>query len=142
MGMYTELVLEIKIKQDERVIETLKYMLGKSKECPAWEHKLFKTQRWSYMLNCDSPVFDGQTDSKLYLEKDECFLNVRSNFKDYDNEIAKFLDWINPYVLTEGFLGYMRYEEDTFPDLIFKANGEGIIIYKYGEKPNETENRV
>jgi hypothetical protein len=46
-------------------------------------------------------------------------LNVRCCFKNYDNEIDLFLDFIRPYLVTTGFLGYKRYEEDDDPTLIY-----------------------
>ena len=56
------------------------------------------------------------------------FLNVRCNLKNYHEEIEKFMNWLCPYIETEGFLGYMRYEECDNPTLIYKENGE--IVYK------------
>lgn len=128
MGMYTELVLGVELKSDPVVIDTLKLMLDcniKDKVVTI-DHPLFSTSRWRSMLRCDSYYFDGQTDSKLvYDEPNEIyFLNVRCNLKNYDNEIELFLDWLCPYIETEGFLGYSRYEEADDPTLIYKENGK------------------
>lgn len=130
MGMYTELVLAAKIKPDNKVIQTLNYMLGETEYLPVWENEpLFLTERFHYMLRCDSFYFDGQTDSKLfvdnlYKDKPMYYLNVRCNFKNYDMEINKFLEWLCPYIETDGFLGYERYEEFENPTLIYKYNGK------------------
>lgn len=40
--------------------------------------------------------------------------------KNYDSEIEEFLDWLEPYIGTEGFIGYMRYEEWEDPTLHMK----------------------
>lgn len=127
MGMYTELVLGIEIEDNKKVIQTLKYMLNETEYQPEWEHELFRTDRWEYMLRCGSYYFDGKPDSKLfkdnlYKDKSMYFLNVRCNLKNYNNEIEKFLDWLCPYIKTFGFLGYKRYEEHEDPTLIYKTD--------------------
>ena len=134
MGMYTELNIGVSIKNYEEVIQKLQFMLGDSDKDVNIDHPLFgKEKRWEYMLRCGSYYFDGQPDSKLYrddlYENDPMyFLNVRCNLKNYEDEIKLFLDWLCPYINTEGFLGYTRYEEAYNPTLIYKENEE--IIYK------------
>lgn len=134
MGMYTELNIGVRIYPIPTVVQKLNYMLGEDTEDVHIEHPLFTDQtRWKYMLLSDSYYFDGKSDSKLFIDNlypDEpmYFLNVRCNLKNYKEEIEKFMDWLCPYIETEGFLGYKRYEEDDDPTLIYKENGE--IIYK------------
>ena len=132
MGMYTELNLGVEIANNLNIIHDLKIMLGEIDGDIVSNHDLFKTRRWDYMLLSDSYYFDGQTDSKLFRDDLDSndpmyYLNVRCNLKNYDNEIKLFLDWLCPYILTEGFLGYMRYEESYAPTLIYKKDNE--IIY-------------
>lgn len=131
MGMYTELNLGVRFYEDtpQNIIDILKYMLDDSPvrfdynkpQLP--NHPLFETERWSIMLCCDSYYFDGQTDSSLHYDdiSNSYFLNVRCNLKNYDCEIAKFLDFIQPYLETDGFLGYTRYEDDDDPVLIYNT---------------------
>ena len=133
MGMYTELSIDAEIVNDKEVIHKLQFMLGDSDEDIKINHPLFNTERWEYMLRCDSYYFDSQTDSKLY--KDNLyedapmyFLHILCNFKNYDNEINLFLDWLCPYIITEGFLGHTRYEENYDPTFIYKENGK--IVFK------------
>ena len=142
MGMYTELNIGVQIVNDEKAIKKLNYMLNESDKDIQIEHPLFDNKRrWRYMLQCDSYYFDSQTDSKLYrddLYKDDpmYFLNVRCNLKNYNDEIELFLDWLCPYIMTEGFLGYMRYEEAESPTLIYKENGK--IVYEPVTRLNKT----
>lgn len=144
MGMYTELVLGVELKPTSEVLDILRYMLGDVEERPECinrdDHELFKTERWECMLRCDSYYFDGQTDSKLFVDnlyKDApmYFLNVRSNLKNYDSEIEKFMDWLAPYIATNGFLGYKRYEEADDPTLIYleydRFGHDKQIVYRY-----------
>lgn len=142
MGMYTELNIGVQIVNNEKAIKKLNYMLNESDKDIQIEHPLFDNERrWRYMLKCDSYYFDSQADSKLYrddLYEDDpmYFLNVRCNLKNYDDEIELFLDWLCPYIITEGFLGYMRCEEDESPTLIYKENGK--IVYEPVTRLNET----
>ena len=134
MGMYTQLNIGVNFKYDtpDNIINILKYMLDEYPEELSIEsdHPLFKTDRWRIMLTCTSCYFDGHTDSSLrYAESMKCYmLNVRCNLKKYCDEIEQFIDFITQYLDTEGFLGYMRYEEDEHPTLIY--NDGGTIIYK------------
>lgn len=129
MGMYTELVLGVEIEPNESILSVLKYMLGDTDECgPHDHHALFETARWKMMLNCGSAYFDGQPDSKLFEDYGKYYLNVRCNLKNYYCEIEEFLDWLQPYIMTDGFIGYTRYEEHDDPTLIYNKNGK--IVYK------------
>ena len=134
MGMYTELNIGVRICPTPAVVQKLNYMLGKDTEDVHIDHPLFTDQtRWKYMLLSDSYYFDGKSDSKLFIDdlypnEPMYFLNVRCNLKNYNEEIEKFMDWLCPYIYTEGFLGYKRFEEYDDPTLIYKENEE--IIYK------------
>lgn len=139
MGMYTELVLGLELDNDEATIQKLKYMLDNTTDDVMIDDPFFKTPRWTYMLCCDSYYFDGQTDSKLVYDiiAGTHFLNVRCNLKNYDNEIELFLKWLAPHIKTDGFLGYMRYEEDENPTLIYNT-ADGIILYEIPEVEDDS----
>lgn len=124
MGMYTEICLNINLKKNTpaNVVEIIKYMLNELDESPELPaHTLFQTARWQGMLRSGSYYFDGATTSKFYKDSisDEFVLSVRSNLKNYDDEIGEFINWITPYVETNGFWGYSRYEEADDPTLIY-----------------------
>lgn len=134
MGMYTELNIGVEICPTPTVVQKLNYMLGRDIEDVHIEHPLFTDQtRWKYMLVSDSYYFDSKSDSKLFIDNlhpdnPMYFLNVRCNLKNYDEEIEKFMDWLCPYIKTEGFLGYKRYETYDAPTLIYKEDGK--IVYR------------
>lgn len=124
MGMYTELVMSCRIKDDPTIINILKYMIGEEIDKPILPaHSLFKTDRWNFMLQCSSYYF--VPDVVHLLKYDEIgkywsFIN-RSDFKNYDDEINKFIDWITPN-LEDTFgtmIGYSRYEEDKEPIIYY-----------------------
>lgn len=127
MGMYTEFHFNAKLNKDvpQEVINVLRFMLGELEtqpELPA--HPLFQTERWSFMLKCDSNFFDADTLSTLRFDEffsGRYYLCIRCNFKNYHDEINKFISWIMPYLdkLPGSFLGFSRYEETEQPTLIF-----------------------
>ncbi len=124
MGMYTELVCAFDLREDvpQNVIDILQYMVSSEKprnfQIP--DHLLFDTTRWNIMLQCDSFYFPGETYSRIGFDKiSGWWMTIRCNLKNYDREIQKFIDWIQPYMNTHGFIGYMRYETEEGPTLLF-----------------------
>lgn len=130
MGMYTELVLGVELKKDtsSSVIDILKYMLADIETEPSLpDHELFETNRWAFMLHCDSYYFDGITHSEMEFDDitETYYLTVRTNFKNYCEEVEKFMDFIQPYLETIGFLGYTINEGECGPTIIYNTR-EGI----------------
>lgn len=127
MGMYTEIHFNAKLKKDvpQDVVDILKYMVGDNKRQPRSlpDHVLFQCDRWKLLFCCDSYYFDADTHSTLRFDDiaGSYYLCVRSNLKNYDSEIQKFIDWIPQYLENEpgAFLGFYRYEEHNEPTLIY-----------------------
>lgn len=131
MGDYTELHYNVEMVRDvpTQATDLLRYMVGKLDDEPALaDHPLFSAKRWRYMLRCDSYYFPMSTSSTCFYDDiaNQWFLSVRSNFKNYDDEINLFIDWIDPYVnaYPGEFLGFHRFEQDDDPTLIRKADDE------------------
>ena len=121
MGMYTELKMNVELKQNTSndVICILKYMLHNGIEKPTLpNHLLFTTKRWQSMLRCGSAYFSTATKSELIYNDMVYLLNIQCNFKNYSNELGKFVDWIRPYIATNGVIGHSHYEEDEEPELL------------------------
>lgn len=130
MGMYTELHFNAELKQTtpQEVLQVLRHMLN-APGAPARDaltlpaHPLFSTDRWGFMLTCDSYYFAAQTHSTLTYDEitKTHYLCIRCNLKNYDQEIEKFIDWVSPYVdgFPGDFLGFHRYETTEQPTLIF-----------------------
>lgn len=127
MGMYTELHYNVELRGDTppEVINTPSAMIHGSDLDTTPNHALFRSGRWKIMLLSDSYYFAADTHSTLRHDdvSGTYYLCVRCNLKNYDGEIEKFIDWINPWVrATEGdFLGFSRYEETEEPTIIRKA---------------------
>jgi hypothetical protein len=126
MGMYTELHYNVEMRKGtpKPIIDMLEYMLDNDLPQPLMpDHPLFRTSRWPIMLRMSSAYFPAPTRSELFENYGNRFLSVRCNLKNYDGEIEKFIDWIDPWVVgCEGdFLGFHRYEESEDPVLIKKG---------------------
>lgn len=125
MGMYTEFHFnsELKSNTPKEIIDALQFMLHENEVKPNIDHPLFNTEQYGIMLIGDSYYFDADTYSTLKFDKiaGTYFLCIRSNFKNYNQEIEKFLDWIKPYLAKRSgdFLGFKRYEEAEVPTLIY-----------------------
>lgn len=127
MGMYTEFHFNVKLKKETpgEVIEALQYMAGGNVQDwrPNIDHPLFKTERWDWMFNSNSYYFNMTPNSTFRWDEiaKRYYLSIRCNFKNYDDEIALFLDWITPHLDAEPgeFLGFSRYEEAREPTLIY-----------------------
>jgi len=126
MGMYTELNLKVAIENDSIVVDVLKDLCkyGSSTVKNRLNHPFFKTTRCNLIGKCGSYYFDGQPYIQFRYDKiANCwFLTTCFNLKNYDQEIEKFLDWLCPYILTEGYIGTYWYEEQEEPINIYKEN--------------------
>ena len=137
MGMYTALSLGVELKKDlpDEVANILSFMvhghdLDRSDECPTKpDHAFFRCDRWPHLFRMDSYYFsyDSHWTFRLDHPAGSYYLSGVSNLKNYDGEIRKFVDWIEPYLheCTGGFIGWTQYEEDRLPTLIIrKCEGE------------------
>ena len=139
MGEYTEFHFNVELKHSTPVpaMYALQYMLGLREEYIAIDHPFFQCARWKYLFTMDSEYFPALTCSKMdtrYGIK----LSVRSNLKNYDGEIEKFLDWIAPYIQAYpgDFLGFHRFYGTGVPVLIFYGlpdNEVTVAITSVGE---------
>lgn len=131
MGMYTKLSVDLSFKANlpKEVVTALKVMVGHegTKEISRSDlpkHELFKTPRWDFMLRCSSYYHTPFSLTKLHYDDlaEHYYLTSSSDFKNYDDEVNLFFDFIKDYV-EEGFLGYSLYEEDQTPILYFLKEG-------------------
>lgn len=126
MGMYTELYIACRIKGDVpvEVIDVLNYMFGGGdtpKNIP--EHDFFECDRWGCIGTGASYYFVPESLSCFRRDSlgDGYTLISRSDLKNYDGEIAKFIDWVKPYIEGGSYdhIGHYRYEEHDKPTLLF-----------------------
>ena len=127
MGMYTELYMSATLSEDTpaQVLDILKYLFNDAHAPESLpDDEFFKCGRWDFIGNSNSHYFTPFSLSRL-IELDYTsgyYFTTRSDLKNYDNEIAKFIKWIMPYLDGEegNHLGHFRYEEDIAPTFILK----------------------
>ena len=119
MGMYTELVLKVEVKKQlpPEVEEVLQFLFnGGPKPELTPNHPFFDTERWTHIGNMSSYYHTPWTTSKYK----ESYIFSRSDLKNYNGEIGKFIDWLRPYLgkYQGDCLGWEWYEEEEMPTLI------------------------
>lgn len=123
MGMYTQLVMACRIKNDPEVVRVLKYLADPGEEeIETPDHEFFGAARWKWLFTMSSYYFVPATVSKFELDSvgRSWSLITCSNLKNYDQEIQKFIDWVSPYFEdADEMVGYYRYEEDREPTIIY-----------------------
>jgi hypothetical protein len=108
MGTYTELILGARLKEKTpiEVIEILSFMIGE-RESLTSESNFYLEQLGldeddlGYILYSSSYYFGvSETHSVLlYDEIIKCYhISLRSNCKNYENQIERFLKWLKPYI--------------------------------------------
>jgi hypothetical protein len=106
MGMYTELVLSVELEK-EMTEEKLEALMGQcgvgvsgSYYFPLNSKKSFYTDHFGYN-----------------------FFSIRTNLKNYDSQIQKFIKKLAPFIVRGGgcndYIGHILYEEDSVPTLLF-----------------------
>jgi hypothetical protein len=130
--MYTAFHLAVELPGDlpMETVLMLDFMTGQLDGPPKVtpHHALFQTCRWVYMLRSDSFYFPAETYSAFTADSDAYYLTVLSNFKNYDNEIGLFLDWLSPHIHQRNlrdWIGYEWYELDSEPKPIYRSNLPG-----------------
>jgi len=129
MGYYTELRFKAKLKHDtpENVINFLKRVikehdLGHVKTIfntedvfkPEFDHPFFKCDRW-YMLFISTNWDNEMQGGMFYENNNRWVIDLHTEFKNYDNEIDLFLDWIKPFIIgrkKKQYVGYKRGEDE------------------------------
>ena len=121
MGMYTEVFFRAEVSEDAAAILEAMHQ-GEQFVVP--DHEFFRTPRFDSLTNCGSYYFPGADHfvaEKRAFDKGWC-VSFRSNLKNYNGEIGKFFDWVDPYVIAAPgeFIGYSLYEESETPTLFHK----------------------
>jgi hypothetical protein len=117
MGMYTEMVLKCEVSTDLQAEEVLQYLFNDG-DFPSSipDHDFFNCSRWEGIgKSCSYYHVPFATSGYR-----EGYIFSRSDLKNYEDEIAKFIDWLSPYIVRPGrtCIGWSWYEEDAEPTLI------------------------
>lgn len=121
MGTYTEIFFRAEVDAEAAAIIA---MLGDGTKALGWpDHEFFGAPRFAAIATCSSYYFPQA--NHFAVEYDEItqswHASFRANLKNYDNEIEKFFDWVDPHVIggLGDFIGYSM-EETCSPSLRFK----------------------
>ena len=135
MGMYTVLVLNVRLKKDlDPNVQTILINMvdGHEGEYDIPDHLFFQTPRWEFLGKGSSYYFDEEANSYFTFDKisQQHTLGIQSNLKNYGDEIDYFLDWISQYVdsFHWEFKGYKRYEEWEDPQLIYWDSEKSKLV--------------
>ena len=119
MGMYTELVLKTEVNTNLPMdVEAVLQHLFNGADAPETlpEHPFFNCGRWPFIGRSSSYYHVPWSTSRY----EENYIFSRSDLKNYDGEIAKFISWLTPYIseLNGTCIGWSWYEEEDKPTLI------------------------
>lgn len=140
MGMYTEIYVNVDLKQDapKGIIDVLRCMCREFKVMSNYDNKKIDDtlydydnpqydeimskfpQRFTYLFCNGSYYTPNTTVAMLSYDtvSNQYSLLAKGDIKNYGGEIEQFFKWIAPYAETE-FMGYSRYEEYREPTLFF-----------------------
>ena len=128
MGMYTEIIFGAGLKENlpENIVAVIQKMVNGEELCEqAPDHPFFKSGRPWLMRSGGSYYFPGTVEPKFWFDDigNQWFLHFRTNIKNYDSEIEKFIDWIKPYigqgVGERNFFAIVTYEEASEPTVYY-----------------------
>ena len=115
MGHYTQFRFKASLKEDtpEEIIDFLKKViiegdlstdqvifsskLGQP-PIPNINHDFFKCPRWYMLLISNN--FGCVPGGSMFQKDNQWFLDLHTEFKNYDEEVDHFMDWITPYTET------------------------------------------
>jgi len=137
MGMYTEIYINIDFKKNvsDDVIKTLEVICNRDLNKWQAEYQTKHPDRWIMLFNNGSYYTPSTYCGQISYDKisQRYSLIGKGDIKNYNNEIEQFFEWILPYVdfapgYEKLFIGYMRYEEDVEPTLVY-IDVDGSLLY-------------
>jgi hypothetical protein len=126
MGMYTEIIFGAALRKDtpKNIIEIIQKMINKEDTSKlVLDHPFFRSERPWLLISAGSYYFPGIVEPQFRFDDiaEQWYLHFRTNIKNYDDEIEKFLDWIKPYIYqgsgSKNFYAIVIYEEDEIPTI-------------------------
>jgi len=130
---YTEIVIicELINPLPDQIIKTLRWLCGETENGPVDNTDEDTKYFWEGLLAAShEDCFPVSGRPTLYFSElfQTYHLFARTVIKNHVYEGQRFLHWIAPYTLTEGFVGYMRNEGFDIPTLIYIKNNKGYLV--------------
>jgi hypothetical protein len=118
MGMYTEIYVNVDLKEDtpKDIVDVLRLI------CDGYTPDGFPSRTCCLFYNCSYYTPRTHVSHLTYDEIGKQWsLLGKGDLKNYENEIDYFFTWLTPWVEGEpgDFIGYHRYEEAQEPTLVF-----------------------
>ena len=129
MGDYTQLRLQCDIKKEYKdVVDILNAMINYDDipSCELTSHPVFKDFRFGLIFHCTSAYFNDECNTTF----ENLHLDTVFDLKNYTNTIQKFLNWLAPYIESEGKIGEYMYEYWNKPLPIIKKNDTIFLFDK------------
>lgn len=131
MGDYTQLRLQCDIKKEcKEVISILNSMIEYDYDnipsCELTSHPVFTDSRFGLIFHCTSAYFDNECSTTF----ENLHLDTVFDLKNYNNTIQKFLNWLAPYIESEGQIGEYMYEYWDKPQPIIKKDN---VVFLFDE---------
>lgn len=100
MGHYTDFYFKAKLNLSRDVADfvTTSLIMTNIESAPP-EHEFFKCERWTQLFCEDSSFYNKTQSISQNIERRYYTVEIWSCFKNYDNEVEKFLEWIKPFVI-------------------------------------------
>jgi len=132
MGMYTELKINVVLKENTPpcVIEFLNNIINRQhldgenvlttsrNLFPHFNHEFFECDRWELLLISTK---GGYTEGRYFTKLEGKYvLKLHTEFKNYDNEIDKFIHWMSSFVEYKRRphrVGYRNFEDTINEEL-------------------------
>ena len=144
MGMYTEMILGCSFKETlpKVCVDALLYVIRNLEPTENKEEveKFIKEYDLEYLMFGSSYYFGVcRSNQKFWYDqiRKEWVISVRSNIKNYDGQIQKFLEYLKPYVDSgSGYqldvYAYVQYEEARFPTIytlfgVYKIEDDKLV---------------
>lgn len=131
MGMFTEFIFGCSLKKDtpQVCIDALDHVInGDDDDVVSEEIQEFIKEYSLYSLCRSASYYFGVSRAKSSMWHDhiseEWVVSIRSNMKNYDGEIERFIKYITPFVQSGSgplnIFAYVQYETTEFPTMYSK----------------------
>lgn len=131
MGDYTRFFISFRLKPSvpEEVLNILQARGELEPGAQIPDHPFFKCKRWRFLFCGNSSYHPGIAGTE-FMFREEWEVTIHSNFKNYDQEIEKFVEWIMPYIDSNPWrvLGFKDADADPDSHHMLFGNGEWVRV--------------
>ena len=148
MGRYTQLTMTyyLKAATPPEVLAVHKYLLGDDGGFPdpfpgpLPEHPLFQCDRWD-SIGRGGGEYPGPFRAFTPAFREGWEVGFSCSFKDYDDEIRHWLDWIGPWVeISRRAIGWYASDDTEWASIIWAMHDpEGKLVVSHVNTPPDAD---